>query len=81
MSAGAPGFPVVDCAISGDAVEPKGETVVSLPVPVAVLVFLWLNGIELEADATKLKKLVIDVAQGKAGKNTIADFLRKNSRA
>jgi len=48
---------------------------------VAALVFLWLNGIELEADATKLEKLVIDVAQGKAGKNTIADFLRKTSRA
>ena len=48
---------------------------------VAAIVFLSLNGIELEADEAQLEKLVFDVAQGKAGKNTIADFLRKNSRA
>ncbi len=48
---------------------------------VAAVVFLSLNGIELEADEAQLEKLVFDVAQGKAGKNTIADFLRKNSRA
>ena len=48
---------------------------------VAAIVFLSLNGIELEADETQLEKLVFDVAKGKAGKNTIADFLRKNSRA
>jgi death-on-curing protein len=48
---------------------------------VAAIVFLSLNGIELEAGETQLEKLVFDVAKGKAGKNTIADFLRKNSRA
>ncbi len=47
---------------------------------VAAVVFLSLNGIELEADEAQLEKLVFYVAQGKAGKNTIADFLRKNSR-
>jgi death-on-curing protein len=48
---------------------------------VAAIVFLSLNGNELEADEAQLEKLVFAVAQGKAGKNTIADFLRKNSRA
>ncbi len=48
---------------------------------VAAIVFLSLNGIELEADETQLEKLVIDVAKGKVGKNTVADFLRKNLRA
>jgi death-on-curing protein len=45
---------------------------------VAAIVFLSLNRIELEADETQLEKLVIDVAKGKIGKNTVADFLRKN---
>jgi death-on-curing protein len=48
---------------------------------VAAIVILSLNGIELEADETQLEQLVIDVAKGKAGKNIVADFLRKNSRA
>jgi death-on-curing protein len=48
---------------------------------VAAIVFLSLNGIELEADETQLEKLVIDVAKGKVGKNTVANFLRKNLRA
>jgi len=48
---------------------------------VAAIVFLSLNGIELEANETQLEKLVIDVAKAKAGKNAIADFLRNNSRA
>ncbi len=47
---------------------------------VAAIVFLSLNRIELEADETQLEKLVIDVAKGKVGKNTVADFLRKNLR-
>jgi hypothetical protein len=37
--------------------------------------------IELEADEVQLKQLVLDVAKGKAAENTVADFLRKNSRA
>jgi len=48
---------------------------------VAAIVFLSLNGIELQADETQLEKLVFDVAKGKAGKSTVADFLRKNLRA
>jgi death-on-curing protein len=48
---------------------------------VAAIVFLSLNGIELEADEIQLEKLVFDVAKGKAGKYTVVDFLRKNSRA
>jgi death-on-curing protein len=47
---------------------------------VAAIVFLSLNGIELEAEETQLEKLVMDIAKGTAGKNTIADFLRKNTR-
>jgi death on curing protein len=46
---------------------------------VATIVFLALNGIELQADETQLEQLVIDVAKGKAGKSSVADFLRKNS--
>ena len=46
---------------------------------VAAIVFLALNGIELQADETQLEQLVIDVAKGKAGKSSVADFLRKNS--
>lgn len=48
---------------------------------VAAIVFLSLNGIELEADETQLEELVFEVAKGTAGKCTIADFLRKISRA
>ena len=48
---------------------------------VAAIVFLSLNAIELQADETQLEKLVFDVAKGKAGKSTVADFLRKNLRA
>ena len=47
----------------------------------AAIVFLSINDIELEADETQLEKLVFDVAKGKTRKNTIADFLRKNTHA
>ena len=46
---------------------------------VAAIVFLALNGIELQADETQLEQLVIDVAKGQAGKSSVADFFRKNS--
>ena len=36
---------------------------------VAAIAFLSLNGIELEADEAQLEKLVLEVAQGKAGKD------------
>jgi death-on-curing protein len=48
---------------------------------VAAIVFLTLNGIELQADEAPLEQLVIEVAKGKAGKSIIADFLRKNSQS
>ena len=47
---------------------------------VAAILFLSLNGIELQADETQLEQLLIDVAKGKAGKGSVADFLRKNSQ-
>jgi death-on-curing protein len=47
---------------------------------VAAIVFLSMNDFELEADEIQLEKLVFDVAKGKAGKNAIADFLRKCAR-
>jgi death-on-curing protein len=48
---------------------------------VASIVFLSLNGVELEADEIHLEQLVVDVPKGKARKSIVADFLRKNSRA
>jgi prophage maintenance system killer protein len=48
---------------------------------VAAIVFLSLNGIELEADEAQLEKLVLDVTQAKAGKDTVADFFCNNSRS
>jgi len=36
---------------------------------VAAILFLSLNGKALEADDAQLEKLVLDVAQGKAGNN------------
>ncbi len=47
---------------------------------VAAIVFLSMNGIELEADEPLLERMVREVAQGRAGKSAVADFLRKNSR-
>jgi len=43
-------------------------------------VFLSLNGIELVANGTQLEKIVLAVAQGKAGKDAVAGFLRNNAR-
>ncbi len=48
---------------------------------VATIIFLSMNGIDLEAEETKLEKIVMDVAKGKASKSAVVDFLRKNSRA
>ena len=47
---------------------------------VAAIVFLSLNGAELDANESQLEQLVLDVAQGKARKNAAADFFRNNSR-
>ena len=48
---------------------------------VAAMVFLELNGIEVDADEKALEKLVLAVAAGGAGKTTVAEFFRKYSRA
>lgn len=45
----------------------------------AALVFLGLNGFEVEADEDALYELVIAVACGKADKRMVADFLRDNT--
>lgn len=46
---------------------------------VAALVFLDINGLELRADPDALAELVMEVAQGKVGKDRIATFLRDHS--
>ena len=48
---------------------------------VAALVFLALNGIEVDADEKALEKLVLAVAAGRAGKTSVAEFFRKYSLA
>lgn len=47
---------------------------------VAAIVFLSLNGVELEADEVQLEELVLSVAQGKVGKDAVAEFIRNNAR-
>ena len=46
---------------------------------VAAIVFLALNDIDLNADEDEFEKMVLQVAEGKTGKETIATFLRNNS--
>ncbi len=48
---------------------------------VAAMVFLSLNGIEVDADGKALEKLVLAVAAGRTGKTTVAEFFRKYSPA
>lgn len=51
---------------------------------VAALVFLALNGIEIDADEEALEKMVLAVADSQAGKSTAGEFsaniLASNSR-
>jgi len=47
---------------------------------VAALVFLALNGIEIEADETEFERMVRKVAEGKTGKGETAGFLRANTK-
>jgi death-on-curing protein len=47
---------------------------------VAALVFLMLNGIEIEADETEFEHLVMRVAEGRADKTDIAAFLRSRAK-
>ncbi len=46
---------------------------------VAALVFLDLNGIEIDAPRGSLYNLTISVATGKAGKDKIAEFFRAHA--
>ena len=45
----------------------------------AAIVFLILNGVELQADEAEFEKMVLAVAVGKMDKATAADFLKNNS--
>ncbi|HOX39598.1 MAG TPA: type II toxin-antitoxin system death-on-curing family toxin [Candidatus Brocadiia bacterium] len=45
---------------------------------VAAIVFLSLNGIELEIEEDDLASLVLSVARGEAGKDVVAEFLRQS---
>lgn len=47
---------------------------------VAALVFLTLNGIEIEADEAEFEHLVRRVAEGRADKSDIAVFLRSREK-
>lgn len=46
---------------------------------VAAIVFLELNGFEMNAPEDEFEKLVCQVASGRADKETIAEFLRQNT--
>ena len=46
---------------------------------VAAIVFLSLNGIEIDASEKKFEKTVMSVAEGRLGKNGVAEFFRKHS--
>lgn len=46
---------------------------------VVSIVFLAMNGIELNADEQSLEKIVLSVAKGKTTKISVAKFFRKNS--
>ncbi len=47
---------------------------------VAALVFLEINGVEIDADEDALVELVMAVASGKADKTQIAEFFRRHAR-
>jgi death-on-curing protein len=47
---------------------------------VGTIVFLFLNGIEVDADEKDLERIVLGVAEGKVGKDAVAEFFRHNCR-
>ena len=47
----------------------------------AALVFLGLNGLELEADANALTELVLGIAAGNVSKAETTVFIERHSRA
>lgn len=46
---------------------------------VSALVFLEMNDVSVDAPEDDLEQLVLNVAQGKLGKQEIGDFFRKNA--
>ena len=44
-------------------------------------VFLKLNGFTLEVDESVFETLVLQAAQGQAGKDSIADFFREHTKS
>jgi death-on-curing protein len=46
---------------------------------VAAVIFLDINGIELNVNEQIFEEMVISVAEGKASKSTVANFFRNNS--
>jgi death-on-curing protein len=46
---------------------------------VAAIVFLALDGVELDADQRSLERLVRGVAEGTASKAAVADYVRKHA--
>jgi death-on-curing protein len=47
---------------------------------VVAIVFLFLNGVEFNADETELERIVLGVAEGNVGKDAVAEFFRHNCR-
>lgn len=46
---------------------------------VAAVIFLDINGIELDVDEQTFEEIIISVAEGKASKSSVANFFRNNS--
>ena len=46
----------------------------------AAIIFLAMNGVEIEADEDGLVELTLSVATGKTGKTEIAEFFRSHAR-
>ena len=47
---------------------------------VSSVVFLMMNGVEVNADEDNFERMVLSAAEGKIDKTTIAQFFRNNSR-
>lgn len=46
----------------------------------AALLFLWMNGVEVDADEDELTDLVLGVAEGRVTKPEVSAFLERNAR-
>lgn len=47
----------------------------------AALLFLWMNGVEVDTDEDELTDLVLGVAEGRVTKPEVSAFLERNARA